>query len=1139
MTEGQRLALRQLEAVAAAERPALEIVDVRAPDEDRARLQVEVSLDCSGIRHRSPGIRLRQRERLRIYVDPDFPWDYPAVYATHSDWAGAPHVQWGSFLCLYQAPAVEWQPHDGMFGFLERLDLWLTRAAVGELDPAGAPLHPPAVLSTGAAPRLIVRANAPEVAEDAWIGLAKLHRENQHRIDLVGWTDDLSGDSDDVAPAVLLPTPMDWEYPTTVRGLLDALAARGVGWRLLLAMLRIGSLRRPKEAGMPLIVGTPMRRLASGETKQHLAAWYLSDTIANGLRLSISALSEDQQRREIGEEVERIITEWADNATVSWCRINELRPEVTERRDSHSPLRQAFAGKTAAVWGCGAIGAHAAEWITRAGAAKLLVYDNASVHPGILARQPFTDADVGQAKAIVLAKRLKAINPDLEVEPCVENVLTGPLARDDWHDGADVVVDATAAVAVASKLEAVRRREGAGEATAIAMLVGHTAERGICVISPPGYSGATTDVLRRTKLACTSRPALDGFADEFWPDPPRTEHFQPEPGCSDATFRGSGAEVASLTATLLTAAATEIATSTPHASAQLIALPSAAHSGRRQARLEWPADAVLEDGMGRYEVRISQSALRTIRTWINRNNRTGDPLSETGGVLLGQRDLATGVLWVDEASGPPPDSLANRDEFICGIAGIADLNDEKRARTRRSTRFVGMWHTHPGARALPSSRDVSSMSRLVTLEPLPEQLMLIIGDQGTEPELGAYVFARDELPKPFGLLVIRDRTRPPASSRPAHRDIGLALSGGGSRSIAFHLGCLRALHDRRLLERVRVISGVSGGAIATAAYAYSHDGFNDFDLRIQELLRRGLQREIARRALLHPHAITALTARIVSTTAALGAGTVARVRRSGTTQPPVRRWATRTDALESTLAHRLLGTATLDARRRDDVDIVLNACDLRTGSAVRFGSRESGIWRLGRLTEPIPVSTAVAASAAYPLLLPSLDRNYEIERRDGTRGHERVVLTDGGVFDNLGTSCLEPGRSEHHSYNVFPVDHIIACDAGRGLLADAYPIGPLARLGRAFESTHRKVQDASRSRLHTLAENGDLKGFALPYLGQQDGRLPWMPPDLVPRDQVISYPTDFAAMPQEMFDALSRRGEQLTHLLLERWGTGL
>ena len=54
---------------------------------------------------------------------------------------------------------------------------------------------------------------------------------------------------------------------------------------------------------------------------------------------------------------------------------------------------------------------------------------------------------------------------------------------------------------------------------------------------------------------------------------------------------------------------------------------------------------------------------------------------------------------------------------------------------------------------------------------------------------------------------------PTVGTRP---DIGLALSGGGSRAMAFHLGCLRALHDEGLLDQVATISAVSGGSVLAA-----------------------------------------------------------------------------------------------------------------------------------------------------------------------------------------------------------------------------------------------------------------------------------------------------------------------------------
>src|SRR5690606_1111166 len=134
---------------------ALEVIRVLEPSAERSRLCIEVSLDCAGIKQRPQGIRLHERERLRIYVNSGFPWSPPSVYVNHHDWAGTAHVQWGNYLCLYASSASEWQAEDGMFGFLDRLELWLRRAAVGELDPAGAPLHPPAVYTSGKAPRLV------------------------------------------------------------------------------------------------------------------------------------------------------------------------------------------------------------------------------------------------------------------------------------------------------------------------------------------------------------------------------------------------------------------------------------------------------------------------------------------------------------------------------------------------------------------------------------------------------------------------------------------------------------------------------------------------------------------------------------------------------------------------------------------------------------------------------------------------------------------------------------------------------------------------------------------------------------------------------------------------------------------------
>jgi NTE family protein len=52
------------------------------------------------------------------------------------------------------------------------------------------------------------------------------------------------------------------------------------------------------------------------------------------------------------------------------------------------------------------------------------------------------------------------------------------------------------------------------------------------------------------------------------------------------------------------------------------------------------------------------------------------------------------------------------------------------------------------------------------------------------------------------------------------------------------------------------------------------------------------------------------------------------------------------------------------------------------------------------------------------------------------------------------------------------------------------------------------------------------------YLGMRDDQLPVPIADLVPRQSVASYGTNFAAMSQTNVDLLATRGEQLVRSLL-------
>ena len=210
------------------------------------------------------------------------------------------------------------------------------------------------------------------------------------------------------------------------------------------------------------------------------------------------------------------------------------------------------------------------------------------------------------------------------------------------------------------------------------------------------------------------------------------------------------------------------------------------------------------------------------------------------------------------------------------------------------------------------------------------------------------------------------------------------------------------------------------------------------------------------------------------------------------------------------------------------LDIVLNATELQTGTAFRFGSSESGGWQFGTLRDnAVPVAEAVAASAAYPTMLPAVDRRYKFISKSGEESERRVVLADGGIYDNLATSAIEPGRDSTLSSNVFAPRIVISSDAGTGGDVESPPYLWPERVVATASAMHSRNQNLTRARLFQYEESGELVAIVTALLGMRDERIPYAPSDLVPKHLVAAYPTDFSPMKQRDIDLISRRGEQI------------
>ena len=1139
MTSGQEQALDELRAVEAARTGAIRVLSVEEDDND---LVVWLTVDCRGTEHASGGVRVRARERFKVRIPPGFPYEPASVQSKHTRWKGTPHVQWRDSLCLYQSTEAEWNPSDGMYGFLERLLLWLSAAAKGALDPVGAPLHPPIAYSVRGTPMFVPRVNTPAVSDGPWMGLACLDRRGDRRYDITEWKSLGGLTSEDVnrtpfAVAVLLDKPMPMEYPIFLLSVLHELLQAGVSFPALIRLLALTKTLTDSEH-VHVIVGTPMRGIAGGSPCQHLAVWRIDSEHVGFFRDSLPEDTDSPELSELRSKLRASLISWAEAARVQWCPVREARPEVTRARDENSPV-QWWKGKTVEIWGCGALGSVIAEHLCRAEVGRLVLRDNSRVAPGVLGRQNFEDEDIGAGKASALAARLLRIRPELDVVSEQTDLTVGPEADSDWSNGADVVFDLTASPAVSKRLEMLRARRRTS-ASLVGMMIGHQARNGLVVTARPEATGGTADAVRKARLVAARKPNLSEYAEEFWPDGPRSDPFFPEPGCSDPTFTGSGAEVASLAATMLLAATDQLAGGRTDMTATFVSLPSA-KTPSTSVTLSFRPDLVLDDAFGGYEVRFAASAAAEIHAWIRRSERLA-PGAETGGLLFGERDDALRILWVSDVLGPPPDSEASASGFVCGTAGVDEATDAIRERSRGASLPVGMWHTHPNSVPVPSPTDFEGMSQIISSldRSLPKQLLVIVGGVGPQHTVGAYIYDRY---KPFPYTAVARTELLPAPPKPDHR-IGLALSGGGFRAVAFHLGVLRALHDRGVLDHVEVLSTVSGGSLIGAMWAYSDDDFTTFDRNVTDLLRSRLNWRIVGSLLASKRAPQVLASVIASAagsaiamvrTASLRIGQLfAGHPRTMSVEPLPRQGMNRTSAVQDVFS-RIVGEGSIGEPKRD-LHVILNACDLRSGSAFRFGSVESGCSRYGRLADnTVPVSLAVAASAAYPVALPAIDVRWDFVDRDDRITAERLLLTDGGVFDNLGSSCLEPDRYPAYSTNVHPVDYLVSADAGRGVMdANRYPLWWTTRMKRSFESVYRKVQDTGKGLIHRHGQLGNLEGFVFPFLGQNDNRLrAIVPPDLVPREEVLHYPTKFSRMRDDDIERISLRGEQLTRMMIE------
>jgi NTE family protein len=268
--------------------------------------------------------------------------------------------------------------------------------------------------------------------------------------------------------------------------------------------------------------------------------------------------------------------------------------------------------------------------------------------------------------------------------------------------------------------------------------------------------------------------------------------------------------------------------------------------------------------------------------------------------------------------------------------------------------------------------------------------------------------------------------------------LGLALSGGGYRAAAFHLGTLRCLHQMGYLEQVQVFSTISGGSITGAAYCLRQDEtVEDFCQRMKAaLMRDSVIGHVLRSGL------------FIGLIAFAGGLLVLSLALLFTSWAPISplvlvllvwllmryqfQWFPISKEIEKAYNIFFYNNQTLNALPATP-ELAIGSSNLHTGRPFTFARNWMGDSTYSFDKPPIhfktvgfPVARAVTASSCVPfaftpvLIAPQF---FEFEA-DAARVSPRLI--DGGVYDNQGVQKLTQAGSH------LVCDLIIASDAGGG-----------------------------------------------------------------------------------------------------------
>lgn len=241
--------------------------------------------------------------------------------------------------------------------------------------------------------------------------------------------------------------------------------------------------------------------------------------------------------------------------------------------------------------------------------------------------------------------------------------------------------------------------------------------------------------------------------------------------------------------------------------------------------------------------------------------------------------------------------------------------------------------------------------------------------------------------------------------------IGLALSGGGIRAAIFHLGILKNLAERQLLESVASISSVSGASLGIGLIlAHNSLKWPSSTEYLQKVLPE-------------------ITETILKTD----------IQKAAILRLPFypQYWIDRVKLMAKVIEDKWGVYGTLQELPSQPY-WEINCTTFETGKNFRIRKDYMGDYKTGYTLKPaLNISEAIASSAGFPALIGPYTINTDSYQWFSDKSGQKPIvplsakyhLWDGGVYDNLGLEALfKPDKGLDREIN-----YLIVCNASTSL----------------------------------------------------------------------------------------------------------